>query len=215
MRKMTLGEFADILTLKNGFLLAGEEELANHYKQSQDNMNAFANSMNFLIENEEVFFYLSREIVDKALFVIGELKGIDKNNSHELNMMMPRLHGINNTDNELKKMRLVSYVEYESDLRNWELDLENLIRCMQYDAVLLYFLFEDVKNEELQNETNYKELMLSSINYLINTCPAIFNDERIRERLDIIFEFIKSNTFLKRNIKRYLRDTKKEYEELG
>ena len=212
MKSMTIGDIVKILCMKQQLLTTDAKKLAKVYLDDEDGMiDVVAYSLDYLLDNEEAFFYLDDRLVDSALYIVGEIKDVDKKNSKVLNSMIPRLNSIKYLDKELKISRLVSYVEYESDLRKIIPDLYTYLDSVSYDATLMYYLTSDTGVEiDLED----KEIVLSCVNYLINAYPAIFKNEHIKNRIEAMFELINKKTTFQPKTKKYLRYTKNEYEKI-
>lgn len=211
MKNKDFGLIVEVMCMKNQLLVLDEKTLSEIYLQNKDGMiDIVTDALEHLLYEEEVFFYLDESLIDKALYIVGELKGEPTDNSTRLNMMIPRIHEIKNKEQSFKDMKLVSYIEYESNIRNTYLDVELLKNCIQFDAMVAYYLLEDI-----DINMDDKDYILSSINYILNVCPEIFKDENNRQKLEVLFNKINKKIGLNISLKLYLRDTTKLYKKIA
>ena len=161
-----------------------------------------------MLNNEETFFYLDTKLIDYTLYIVGELKGIDKKNSKVLNSMIPRLNSIKYMDMDLKLSRIMNCIEYESNIRNMDLDLELYVNSILYDTYISLYL----DNGYLQ--VYEKDMILSSINSLLYLYPEIFKDKVVQERLEELLDMISKNTIFNVGLKKYLNYTRQGYKKV-
>ena len=216
MDKISYVEYKNILSIKSqllSLLVSNDDKLkyvlAEKYIKDNDGLkDIFSYSVDYILNNEEAFFYLDTKLIDYTLYIVGELKGIDKKNSKVLNSMIPRLNSIKYMDMDLKLSRIMNCIEYESNIRNMDLDLELYVNSILYDTYISLYL----DNGYLQ--VYEKDMILSSINSLLYLYPEIFKDKVVQERLEELLDMISKNTIFNVGLKKYLNYTRQGYKKV-
>ena len=216
MDKISYVEYKNILSIKSqllSLLVSNDDKLkyvlAEKYIKDNDGLkDIFSYSVDYILNNEEAFFYLDTKLIDYTLYIVGELKGIDKKNSKVLNSMIPRLNSIKYMDMDLKLSRIMNCIEYESNIRNMDLDLELYVNSILYDTYISLYL----DNGYLQ--VYEKDMILSSINNLLYLYPEIFKDKVVQERLEELLDMISKNTIFNVGLKKYLNYTRQGYKKV-
>ena len=210
MNKISFDNFFKVLCLKNQLLSLDEMTLSDIYLNDKDSMvDITINSLKYLIDNEEEFFYLHNSLINKALYIIGDIKVANKEYINDINYIIVKLNEFKTLNTDIKVEKIVEYIEKQSEYRKTYLELETLINSINYDALVVYYL---LGNNFIEYDD--KDLILASLNYLISLYPEFFKKEEINDMVVFLFNELKRKIGLNLNLRAYLNETKKEYKKM-
>ena len=148
----------------------------------------FLESVYMLLETDSGFLLFSEEAKEKIYSIIDIHRfDDDKEISECVNEIIGALNTMNGYTPEMKKLMKEQYLAYQEEIRKVHiLNGDTLVQLMAYDALCLSSLNTD---GELQLKENEEYSFLSSLNYLVETCPELFNDPDIKKNADKVSSF--------------------------
>ena len=179
MEEYTLDDYINLLALKNQLINAKLNVLMKDYNENYLLYLQFLESVYMLLETDSGFLLFSEEAKDKIYSIIDIHRfDDDKEVSACVNEIIGYLNAMNGYSPEMKKLMKEQYLAYQEELRQVTiLNGETLIQLMAYDALCLFSLNSQ---DEFSIKPNEEYSFLSSLNYLVGTCPEIFNDSDIK-----------------------------------
>lgn len=214
MEEYTLDDYINLLALKNQLINAKLSTLMKDYKKDYLLYLQFLESVYMLLETDSGFLLFSEEVKDKIYSIIDIHRfDDDKEVSACVNEIIGYLNAMNGYSSEMKKLMKEQYLAYQEDIRQINiLNGETLIQLMAYDALCLFALNTQ---EELELKPNEEYSFLSSLNYLIGTCPEIFNDPDIKKNAEKAIDIImKKGGFFNFKGKKYSKKTQANFQKI-
>lgn len=183
-------DFINVLALKNQLINANFSELMRDYQNDYDLYLQFLNTVCILLKTDSGFLLFSKESIDK-IFNIVNIHRFDTDDKEVIaciNDIIGEINNIRGYSAEVKKMMMNSYLAFHEDIRKINiLNGDTLIQLIANDALCL---FNIVNREELKDKEEY--MFLSSLNYLIYSCPELFEDEDFKNeamrKVDIVMK---------------------------
>lgn len=214
MEEYTLDDYINLLALKNQLINAKLSTLMKDYKENYLLYLQFLQSVYMLLETDSGFLLFSEEAKEKIYSIIDIHRfDDDKEISACVNEIIGYLNAMNGYSPEMKKLMKEQYLAYQEDIRQINiLNGETLINLMAYDALCLFSLNTQ---DEFNIKPNEEYLFLSSLNYLIGTCPEIFNDPDIKKNAEKAIDIImKNGGFLNFKGKKYSKKTQANFQKI-
>lgn len=214
MADINISDFVNVLCLKNQLINVDDEVLLEVYKD-YENYVTFLSSVITLINNEEDSpFLLYRDSFLKKINSIVQIHRYDARDKEVVNAANEIIGYLNHIKSySLNDRRLVkaAYRSYNEDARKTVfIDEKEFLYSLGYDAVVYAAIVEDDMDKITEND-----MFLSSINYLLETAPIIFDNKDVQDRtLTKISELERGwNPFSKRT-RKYSKITKENYQKV-
>ncbi len=221
--KISLGDFENLLLMKNQLILLDKDEMYNLYHEPLVYVAFIANTWT-LISNEAAFLYLSKDFLRKIRDVLEihrydltdeDLKdvGVSAENVHEsVNGILGALNKIDSEDMSYRRLVVKSYQAYHEKMKSAKFDTpEDFAASIAYDAVVYFTLTGDKKDAEIK-----KELMLTSINYFMEEVPEFFNDKKVLDKaLEVLKDVRKKTKFTDVSSKILVKNTEYRLKEIA
>lgn len=223
--KDRINENVNSMLVKNQLLVLKEDELVKKYKNNDRNFQAFISGTNRLLDIEPEYFLIMDDSMEKVRTIISENRMNYKNKKETIDKMNEAIISLNklsHLDSKYKIDLLKDYIENQYKVRRIEeprkSDAYNLdLNLLANDIVV----FSNIINPKQEDEEIEVQYIYSSINYLVNVMPELF-DEDLKNRLITILksvhDAIKINKVIPRRYKKsiiYLADElRKEIEEI-
>lgn len=214
MEEYTLDDYINLLALKNQLINAKLSTLMKDYKEDYLLYLQFLESVYMLLETDSGFLLFSEEAKEKIYSIIDIHRfDDDKEVSACVNEIIGYLNAMNGYSPEMKKLMKEQYLAYQEDIRQINiLNGETLIDLMAYDALCLFSLNTQ---DEFNIKPNEEYSFLSSLNYLIGTCPEIFNDPDIKKNAEKAIDIImKKGGFFNFKGKKYSKKTQANFQKI-
>ena len=214
MDEYTLDDYINLLALKNQLINAKLSTLMKDYKENYLLYLQFLQSVYMLLETDSGFLLFSEEAKEKIYSIIDIHRfDDDKEISACVNEIIGYLNAMNGYRPEMKKLMKEQYLAYQEDIRQINiLNGETLINLMAYDAFCLFSLNTQ---DEFNIKPNEEYLFLSSLNYLIGTCPEIFNDPDIKKNAEKAIDIImKKGGIFNFKGKKYSKKTQANFQKI-
>ena len=209
-----LDDYINLLALKNQLINAKLSVLMKDYENDYLLYLQFLESVYMLLDTDSGFLLFSDEAKDKIYSIIDIHRfDDDKEVSSCVNEIIGFLNSMNGYTSEMKKLMKEQYLAYQEEIRKVHiLNGETLIQLIAYDALCLFSLNTQ---EELVLKDNEEYSFLSSLNYLIETCPEIFNDSDIkRNALKALDMIMKKGGFFNFKGRKYTKKTKENFQKI-
>ena len=175
-------DFERLLLIKNQLILLNKDELRELFGDIKCYL-AFIDNVICLFNNEAAFLYLSKDFLDKIRDVL-EIHRFDLTDEmvtefgptvdevHDaVNNIMFFLNKIDNEDRGQRRLVAKSYMAYHEDIRSVKFDkVEDFGSALSYDAPV-YFTLTGEFEKPISDD-----MMISSLNYFMETAPTIFKD---------------------------------------
>ena len=204
----SVDDYINLLALKNQLINAKLSVLMEDYEKDYLLYLQFLESVYMLFDTDSGFLLFSEEAKEKIYSIIDIHRfDDDKEISECVNEIIGALNSMNGYTPEMKKLMKEQYLAYQEEIRKVHiLNGDTLVQLMAYDALCLSSLNTD---GELQLKENEEYSFLSSLNYLIETCPELFNDPDIKKNADKAIDIImKKGGFFNFKGRKYTRKTK-------
>ena len=214
MEEYTLDDYINLLALKNQLINGKLSTLMKDYKENYLLYLQFLESVYMLLETDSGFLLFSEEAKEKIYSIIDIHRfDDDKEVSACVNELIGYLNAINGYQPEIKKLMKEQYLAYQEELRQINiLNGETLIDLMAYDALCLFSLNTQ---DEFNIKPNEEYSFLSSLNYLIGTCPELFNDPDIKKNAEKAIDIImKKGGFFNFKGKKYSKKTQANFQKI-
>ncbi len=183
-------DFINLLALKNQLINANFNELMKDYKNDYNLYLQFLDSVCMLLKNDSGFLLFSKESINKIFDVVNIHRFDCKDNEVVtcINDIIGEINKIRGLSKEARNIMMSSYLTFHEDIRKINiLNGDTLIQLIANDALCL---FNIVNKEELKDKEEY--MFLSSLNYLIYSCPELFDDEDFKNeamrKVDIVMK---------------------------
>lgn len=204
-------DFINVLCLKNQLLNVDEEKLMEVY-QDYNNYMTFLDSVVVLTQIDSAFL-LYKDMFSKK---IEQIIGIHRYNTKDSNVravindIIGYLNSIKTYSPNYRNLLKDSYKSYHENVRKtYFKNSDELLYSMGYDAVVYAAITEDD-----MNLINQDDMFLSSINYLLETIPSIFDDPKVRERTLKKIDKLEKWAPFNKEIRKYSRVTKANYQKI-
>ena len=175
-RDFSLVDFENLLIIKNQLITLGSEKLIELY----DGVSAyttFLNTVICLLGEESAFLYLDDSFIDK-IYDVMQIHRFDISNNDavdSINKIMNCLNDIKYCSDDYRELIVSNYKEYQKSIRNIGFaSNQDFLYSLSFDAVVYLGLKGFV---EIPFDDNL--LVLSSINYMINSFSEAFKDEKM------------------------------------
>ena len=214
MEEYTLDDYINLVALKNQLINAKLSVLLKDYNDDYLLYLQFLSSVIMLLETDSGFLLFSEEAKEKIYSIIDIHRfDDDKEVSELVNEIIGELNAINGYPKEMKKLMKEQYLAYQEELRQVSiLNGETLIQLMAYDALCLFSLNTQ---DEFELKPNEEYLFLSSLNYLIGTCPEIFKDPDIKKNAEKAIDIImKKGGFFNFKGRKYTKKTQANFQKI-
>ena len=210
----SVDDYINLLALKNQLINAKLSVLMEDYEKDYLLYLQFLESVYMLSDTDSGFLLFSEDAKEKIYSII-DIHRIDddKEISECVNEIIGALNSMNGYTPEMKKLMKEQYLAYQEEIRKVHiLNGDTLVQLMAYDALCLSSLNTD---GELQLKENEEYSFLSSLNYLIETCPELFNDPDIKKNADKAIDIImKKGGFFNFKGRKYTRKTKDNFQKI-
>lgn len=214
MDEYDLDDYINLLALKNQLINAKLSTLTKDYESDYNLYIQFLNSVIMLINTDSGFLLFSKEAKDKIYSIIDIHRfGDDKEVTACINEIIGALNSMNGYPPEMKKLMKEQYLAYQEEIRQVSiLNGETLIQLMAYDALCLFSLNSQ---DEFNIKPNEEYSFLSSLNYLIGTCPEIFKDPDIKKNAEKAIDIImKKGGFFNFKGRKYTKKTQANFQKI-
>lgn len=214
MEEYTLDDYINLVALKNQLINAKLSVLLKDYNEDYLLYLQFLSSVIMLLETDSGFLLFSEEAKEKIYSIIDIHRfDDDKEVSELVNEIIGELNAINGYPKEMKKLMKAQYLAYQEELRQVSiLNGETLIQLMAYDALCLFSLNTQ---DEFELKPNEEYSFLSSLNYLIGTCPEIFKDPDIKKNAEKAIDIImKKGGFFNFKGRKYTKKTQANFQKI-
>lgn len=168
-------DFVCMICLKNQLLEYPLEKLLDAYGD-YDNFILFLESALLLMNNDSAFLLFSCEALQKVSAVVENYRFTyrDSEITNMCNEIIVYLNTISNYSEKLSNSLMEEYLNYQEDCRKISiLDCNILLDALSNDA-LVYSAFV---NNDLQVLEGREALNISSINYFLEVCPELFEND--------------------------------------
>lgn len=210
----SVDDYINLLALKNQLINAKLSVLMEDYEKDYLLYLQFLESVYMLFDTDSGFLLFSEEAKEKIYSIIDIHRfDDDKEISECVNEIIGALNSMNGYTPEMKKLMKEQYLAYQEEIRKVHiLNGDTLVQLMAYDALCLSSLNTD---GELQLKENEEYSFLSSLNYLVETCPELFNDPDIKKNADKAIDIImKKGGFFNFKGRKYTRKTKDNFQKI-
>ena len=214
MEEYTLDDYINLVALKNQLINAKLSVLLKDYNDDYLLYLQFLSSVIMLLETDSGFLLFSEDAKEKIYSIIDIHRfDDDKEVSELVNEIIGELNAINGYPKEMKKLMKAQYLAYQEELRQVSiLNGETLIQLMAYDALCLFSLNTQ---DEFELKPNEEYSFLSSLNYLIGTCPEIFKDPDIKKNAEKAIDIImKKGGFFNFKGRKYTKKTQANFQKI-
>lgn len=173
---MEINDFENLLVLKSQLITLSLEKIKEQYTDVSSYI-LFVDTVGCMLNEESAFLYLS-ETFPKKIKEILQIHRFDIENSEvveAINDITIDLNNIENASIDYRKMILTNYIEYQKDIRHFDFDtFEDFFNALAYDALVFLNLKGVITIPNINND-----LLLSSIGYIIESCPDFFKNRNI------------------------------------
>lgn len=206
---LTMEELFYMMIVKNYIYCATEIDLVERFIGDKKSFAKFLEALLNLLKYEESFFLLDDDLSKKTGIFINKLRFSFSNEFNtEINKVILSLNELKSMGLILKIAKQKSYIQYQSYLRNIEMDeseISYLLKSLSTDSLVIESIeknnFDDLKE---------KFFVLISLNYLINMLPEYFKLEPVKAIVEKELENIRKNSRLTDiSLRRSLKYTKK------
>lgn len=214
MEEYSVDDYINLLALKNQLINAKLSTLMKDYEENYLLYLQFLQSVYMLLETDCGFLLFSEEAKEKIYSIIDIHRfDDDKEVSACVNELIGYLNAINGYQPEVKKLMKEQYLAYHEDIRQIRiLNGDTLIQLMAYDALCLFALNTQ---EEFELKPNEEYSFLSSLNYLVSTCPELFKDPDIRKNAEKALDIImKKGGFFNFKGRKYTKKTQANFQKI-
>lgn len=213
MDEIEITDFVDVLCLKNQLVNVDQEKLIEVYSD-YENYITFIDSVLTMIKMEETPFLLYRDTFLRKLEAVVQLHrydAVDGEVRKKANKVVGLLNSIKNCSTIDRKILKEAYRSYNEDVRkNTFIDETDFLYSVGYDAAVYAALVDDNMDLIIQDD-----MFLSSINYLLDKAPVIFDNKDIQERVLSKFdELEKGFSPFTKKIRKYSRITRENYQKI-
>lgn len=214
MEEHNVDDYINLLALKNQLINADLKTLMKDYEENYLLYLQFLESVYMLLETDSGFLLFSEEAKEKIYSIIDIHRfDDDKEVSACVNELIGYLNAMNGYQPEVKKLMKEQYLAYQEEIRQIRiLNGETLIQLMSYDALCLFSLNTQ---DELVLKPNEEYSFLSSLNYLVNTCPELFKDPDIKKNAEKALDIImKKGGFFNFKGRKYTKKTQANFQKI-
>lgn len=172
-RDFSLVDFENLLIIKNQLITLGSEKLIELYN-GVSAYTTFLNTVICLLGEESAFLYLDDSFIDK-IYDVMQIHRFDISNNEavdSINKITNCLNDIKYCSDDYRELIVSNYKEYQKSIRNIGFaSNQDFLYSLSFDAVVYLGLKGLV---EIPFDDNL--LVLSSINYMINSFSEAFKD---------------------------------------
>lgn len=213
MAEITVRDFVDVLCLKNQLVNVEKEKLLEVYKD-YENYITFISAVLIMIETEDSPLLLYRDsFVKKIEDVVQIYKDSARSSKvrRAANDVVRYLNHIKSYSTIDRKLLKEAYKSYNEGVRKTNfLDERDFLYAVGYDAAVYAALVED--NMDLITQD---DMFLSSVNYLLEKIPTIFDNEDVQERtLSKLEELERGWNPFNIRIRKYSKITRENYQKI-
>lgn len=213
MENFTMGDFINVICLRNQLLVVPEDEFVEKHKD-EDQFLSFLDTFAVLTEIDSAFLLFSDDIISKIEAVITDNRFRYKERSiiEAINQVIYYVNGVKNYDESSKELLKKSYLEFHEDCRKGTIEDDDFfLKLLAYDAIVYFALAED----RMDLVENADICFLSSINYFIEAIPELFDNAAIKIRAtNKIEEIAKKGWPFKRVNRNYSIETKENLQKI-
>ncbi len=215
MEEYDIDDYINLLALKNQLINANLNVLIEDYKKDFNLYLQFLDSVIMLLNTDSGFLLFSKESIDKIFSIINiyRFDCEDKDVIRCINDIIEGINKINGLAPDIKNLMMTSYLAYQEDIRQVKiLNGETLIQLIAYDALCLFIL--NTKDDVVIKDKECYSF-LSSLNYLISTCPELFKDEDLKRNAEKAIDIImKKGGVFNFKGRKYSRKTKDNFQKI-
>ena len=213
MAEITVRDFVDVLCLKNQLVNVEKEKLLEVYKD-YENYITFISAVLIMIETEDSPLLLYRDsFVKKIEDVVQIYKDSARSSKvrRAANDVVRYLNHIKSYSTIDRKLLKEAYKSYNEGVRKTNfLDERDFLYAVGYDAAVYAALVED--NMDLITQD---DMFLSSVNYLLEKIPTIFDNKDVQERtLSKLEELERGWNPFNIRIRKYSKITRENYQKI-
>lgn len=208
--KYSIRDFKNVIILKKQLITLDLDQLKEIY-QDFDSYLVFLDTIAVMSNVDSAFLLLHDDFIPKIESIIQCHRfDVDSDTWNLVNDAIQYLNLVKNYTPDYKKLLIGGYRAYQEDVRGKKVkDIDELLLLLAGDAYLVVGMEE--KDIDVASDDDY---FMSSLNYFIETCPEILEEEDmipclIQERLNSIS---KGNWFRRNN--KYLQFTTKHYQKV-
>lgn len=211
MNECSIKDFFNVLVLKNQLITLNSYEMKELY-QDYSNYIIFLDTFCVLTSIDSGFLFLNDDIVDKIEKVVNYNRFNTDFYTYEIiNKIIQYLNLIKGYSSEQRNLYQKSYLVYQEDIRKVQINnIDELLQYLTYDARMVIAIEDD--NTEIIDDD---KMFMSSLNYLIETAPEVFQNPLVykfmKERLNSIK--IKPMSFSFKT-KKLIKDTRNNYQRI-
>ena len=206
-----LQQLNNLLVIRNHLAKISESKLLELYKE-YDFYLAFLNCIWLLIDNDSAFLLFDENFIDKVLSVIQihRFDAKDDGVKQEVNDIIDYMNSVKSYSDDMKNVLKNNYLAYQEEQRNATFySTEGLIDSLAYDAIV----FSSLRNGDMDS-IHYDEHFILSLNFLMNTCPELFQNKEIMDRALKRLEVARNHTKRLSPNKKLIKHTKTHLDDL-
>lgn len=198
----SIDEFITLLAVKNVLVNCYYSEL-QQVCEDKEAFVIFLDGINKLLDIECPFFFLDEYANDSRITtmiveLLNEYRFIYHSSyfSNEINTIFSKINNLKSCDLYQKKLRLNQYIIFQEESRkkNYRGDYLDIIEDLGFD----YMIIEALKEKDTQELLQFKDLFLSSTNYLINNFSDLYIvDDNYSNNLSWVNSIIHEKPFYK------------------
>lgn len=201
---ITIGEFINLLRLKNQLIMFSSNELVEIYEKEEDFL-CFIDTIALLTEVESSFLLFSEAFSDKICTVLQDHRfNCSSDIKQSINEIISYLNGLKGYSTGYINILKNSYLSYQEQLRQVKFSTtEAFLASIADDAIVI----SSLKDGDLDKIEDGDYCMMS-LNYFMNVCPELFENSEVFSRANSLLdkEIKESKIFSKR--KKYVKETK-------
>ena len=192
--RITLEELIEILTFRTYIIFLDDEDLAEHFEDDYDYIKALRTISNLLSFEDGIFAIINDTVTDRIYRVINIkrweiIKKYPELNDY-INSIIMKINILDKMSEEEKDEEREIYFDYLEDIKSLEFD--NYLEYLESFAIDVVTL-NIINGEELDKEYDIN-LIIGSLNYLVELVPDLFKIKGVRKRLNELLDEIRKST---------------------
>lgn len=213
MAEVTIRDFVDVLCLKNQLVNVEQEKLLEVY-QDYENYITFISSVLSMVKTEDSPFLLYRDSFIKKIDAVVQIHKYDAPDAEvkmAANEVIGLLNHIKSYSISNRKILKEAYRSYNEDVRKTTfIDENEFLYSLGYDAAVYAALVDN--NMDLITQD---DMFLSSVNYLLERIPVIFDNKDVQElTLSKIEELERGWSPFNKKTRKYSKVTRENYQKI-
>jgi hypothetical protein len=208
----SLSDFENVLLLRNQLVNAPMEKLIKYYSD-YDNYLAFIDTVAVLSAIDSGFLLIYKEAINKIsnIVQINRFKAKNEEEVNAINSVINYLNVVNSYEDYYACLLKLGYLDYQEQCRKVGFDSEEELICSLSNDAIVYCALKEGNIDDIGDPFYF----LESINYLFETIPEFFKDEKVQERFITLLNTEKKKIkFFNFNLKDYYKDTKEAFQKI-